>query len=162
MFALILSVFVVIFIGYQIWWSDSKALQNVDLMSAMPTDAVRPTRSAIELPRTAPARSWSEQIAEEKPLLQFLAEEKGVADLAEGGYFGAKDILERRERAEKLTQEEKDILERAGARGPRSSRSAASREGDRPRSRRRIAAARSPFASASDFREINLPHLPTP
>ena len=30
MFALILSAFVVIFIGYQIWWSDSKALQNVD------------------------------------------------------------------------------------------------------------------------------------
>ena len=114
-FALILSVFVVIFIGYQIWWSDSKALQSVDLMSSMSTDAVRPTRSAIEFPRTAPARSWSEQIAEEKPLLEFLADEKDVADLAEGGYFGAKDILERRERAEKLTQEEKDILERAGA-----------------------------------------------
>ena len=110
-FALILSVFVVIFIGYQIWWSDPKALQNVDLMNGM----VRPTRSAIEFPRTAPARSWSEQIAEEKPLLEFLADEKDVADLAEGGYFGAKDILERRERAEKLTQEEKDILERAGA-----------------------------------------------
>ena len=104
-FALILSAFVVIFIGYQIWWSDSNALQNVDLMSSMSTDAVRPT----------PARSWSEQIAEEKPLLEFLAEEKDIADLAEGGYFGAKDILERRERAEKLTQEEKDIPERAGA-----------------------------------------------
>ena len=63
-------------------------------------------------------RSWSEQIAEEKPLLEFLADEKDVADLAEGGYFGAKDILERRERAEKLTQEEKDILKRAGATWP--------------------------------------------
>ena len=78
------------------------------------TATCRRPRSAIEFPRT-PARSWSEQIAEEKPLLEFLADEKDVADLAEGGYFGAKDILERRERAQKLTQEEKDILERAGA-----------------------------------------------
>ena len=51
-----------------------------------------------------------EEIAEEKPLLEFLADEKDIADLAEGGYFGAKDILERRERAEKLTQEEKALF----------------------------------------------------